>query len=214
MAPEPKPRNQNLTVPNALSLLRIVVVPFFAVAFLKGHLLAAVILLAVSGLSDLFDGLIARKFNQITELGKMLDPLADKLTQGVVALCLAVKFPAICPVLVLFICKELGMLCCAVVLLKKRKRPCAAKWYGKVATVMFYISVGVIVLMDGAFHLSGPVFSGVSYGLLLLTAFMMIYSGIRYFQIFLEILHSDDEKYELNLPDEIRTKTVREPRKK
>lgn len=214
MAPEPKPRNQNLTIPNALSLLRIVVVPFFAVAFLKGHLLAAAILLVVSGLSDLFDGLIARKFNQITELGKMLDPLADKLTQGVVALCLAVKFPAICPVLVIFICKELGMLCCAAVLLKKRKRPCAAKWYGKVATVMFYISVGVIVLMDGAFDLSGPVFSGVSYGLLLLTAFMMIYSGIRYFQIFLEILHSDDEKYELNLPDEIRTKTVREPRKK
>ena len=194
MALERKPRNQNLTIPNALSLLRIVVVPFFAMAFLNGDLLTAAILLAVSGLSDLFDGMIARKFNQITELGKMLDPLADKLTQGVVALCLAVKFPVIRPVLVIFICKELGMLCCA--------------------TVMFYISVGVIVLMDGAFQLSGPVFSGVSYGLLLLTAFMMIYSGIRYFQIFLEILHSSDEKYELNLPDEIRTKTVREPRKK
>lgn len=214
MAPERKARNQNLTIPNALSLLRIIIVPFFAWAFLAGSLPAAAVLLAVSGLSDLFDGMIARKFNQITELGKMLDPLADKLTQGVVALCLAIKFPVICPVLVIFIVKELGMLCCAVVLLKRKKRPCAAKWYGKAATVMFYVSVGTIVVMDGFFRLSGPVFSGVSYALLLLTAAMMIYSGVKYFQIFLEILRSDDEKYELDLPDEMRAKVVREKRAK
>lgn len=214
MAQEQKLRNQNLTVPNALTLLRILIVPFFAWAFLTGHMVTAVVLLSISGLSDMFDGLIARKFNQITELGKMLDPLADKITQGTVALCLAVRFPVIRPVLIIFICKELGMLCCAAVLLKKKKRPCAAKWYGKTATVMFYISVGVIVVMDGVFHLSGPVFSGVACGLLLLTALLMIYAGIKYFQIFQEILHSTDEKYELDLPDEIRAKTVREPRKK
>ncbi len=211
---ERKPRNQNLTVPNALSALRIVIVPFFAWAFLTGHLITAAVLLVVSGLSDMFDGLIARKFDQVTELGKMLDPLADKLTQGVVALCLAIRFPVICPLLVIFILKELAMLVCAALLLKKRKRPCAARWYGKVATVMFYVSVSAIVAMDGFFHLSGPVFSGVAYGMLLLTALMMIYAGVRYFQIFLEILRSDDEKYELYLPGEIRAKTVREPRKK
>lgn len=210
MARESKPRNQNLTVPNALSLVRIIIVPFFAWAFLAGNLPAAAVLLAVSGLSDMFDGLIARKFNQVTELGKMLDPLADKLTQGVVALCLAIKFPVICPVLVIFILKELAMLCCAVVLLKRKKRPCAAKWYGKAATVLFYVSVGTIVVMDGFFQVSGPVFSGISYALLLVTAIMMIYSGVKYFQIFLEILRSDDEKYELDLPDEMRAKVVRE----
>lgn len=214
MPGERKPRNQNLTIPNALSVLRIVIVPFFAWMFLTGHTIIAAVLLAVSGLSDMFDGMIARKFNQITELGKMLDPFADKLTQGVVALCLAVKYPAICPLLVIFILKELGMLCCAGVLLKKKKRPCASKWYGKAGTVMFYVSVGAIVVMDGFFKLSGPVFSWVSYGLLLLTAVMMIYAGVKYFQIFLGILRSDDEKYELDLPDEIKAKTVREPRKK
>lgn len=214
MSGERKPRNQNLTVPNALSVLRIVIVPFFAWCFLRGHLTAAVALLVFSGLSDLFDGLIARKFNQITELGKMLDPFADKLTQGVVALCLAIKFPVVCPLLVLFILKELGMLCCAVILLKKKKRPCAAMWYGKVATVMFYVSVSAIVVMDGFLNLKTGTFETVSYVLLILTAAMMIYSAVKYFQIFLEILRSDDEKYELSLPDEIRAKTVRERRKK
>ncbi len=214
MAGERKPRNQNLTIPNALSVLRIVVVPFFAWLFLTGHTIIAAILLGVSGLSDMFDGMIARKFNQVTELGKMLDPFADKLTQGVVALCLAVKYPVICPLLAILILKELAMLCCAGVLLKRKKRPCAAQWYGKVATVMFYISVGAIVVMDGFFKLSGPVFGWISYGLLLLTAVMMIYSGVKYFQIFLEILRSNDGKYDLDLPDEIRAKTVREPRRK
>ena len=77
---EEKLRNKNLTVPNAMSLFRILVIPFFAYFFLKDNLTAAVIALALSGLSDALDGFVARRFNQITELGKMLDPLADKLT--------------------------------------------------------------------------------------------------------------------------------------
>lgn len=81
---EEKLRNKNLTVPNAMSLFRILVIPFFAYFFLKDNLTAAVIALALSGLSDALDGFVARRFNQITELGKMLDPLADKLTQGTV----------------------------------------------------------------------------------------------------------------------------------
>lgn len=209
MAKEKKPINQNLTVPNALSVLRVILVPFFAWFFMQGNLPAAVAMLALSGLSDMFDGLIARKFNQVTELGKMLDPFADKLTQGVVALCLAVQFPAIRLILAIFIIKELAMLCCAVILLKKEKRPCAAKWYGKAATVMFYVSVAVIVVMDGFFHVEPVTFNIISTVLLLLTAAMMLYSAVKYFQIFLQILHSDDEKLKLSLPDEIRAKTVR-----
>lgn len=212
MSQEVRMKNQNFTVPNALSAMRIVIVPFFAWAFLSGHVQASAVLLVLSGLTDCFDGMIARKLNQVTELGKMLDPLADKLTQGVVAVCLAVRFPSIGLLLFIFVAKELGMLCCAIVLLKKKKRPCAAKWYGKVATVMFYISVCLIVVMDGLFHLSGTVFEIVSYVLLTLTALMMIYAAVRYFQIFLQILRSDDPKDELNLPDEIRTKTPRKQR--
>ena len=213
MSQPKKPINQNLTVPNALSVLRILIIPFFAWFFMRDQLAAAVVLLVLSGLSDCVDGFIVRRLNQVTELGKMLDPLADKLTQGVVALCLAMKFPVIGPVLLVFILKELVMLCCAIGLLKKKKRPCAAQWYGKVATVMFYVSVALIVVMDGFLHVEGLAFQVISYVLLILTAAMMIYSAVRYFQIFLKILRSDDEKYELSLSDEIRAKTVRERRK-
>ena len=210
MSQQKKPINQNLTIPNALSVVRILIIPFFAWSFLQDRLPLAVGLLVLSGLSDCVDGFIARKLNQVTELGKMLDPLADKLTQGVVALCLAMRFPVIGPLLLVFIVKELVMLCCAIGLLKKKKRPCAAQWYGKVATVMFYASVALIVVMDGFLHVEGLAFQVVSYVLLGLTAAMMIYSAVRYFQIFLTILRSNDSRYELSLTDEIRAKTVRE----
>ena len=190
---ERKARNQNLTVPNALSLLRIIIVPFCAWAFVSNDLAAAALLLALSGLTDLFDGLIARRFNQITELGKMLDPLADKLTQGVVALCLAIRFRSIRVVLLLFIVKELIMLACALVLLRKKKRPCASMWYGKVATVLFYLSVCFILVMDGLLGLPWEAFSTYAFFLLGATAMMMLYSAVAYFRIFLEILRSDDQ---------------------
>lgn len=210
MSQQKKPINQNLTIPNALSVVRILIIPFFAWSFLQNKLPLAVGLLVLSGLTDCVDGFIARKMNQVTELGKMLDPLADKLTQGVVALCLAMRFPVIGPLLLVFIVKELVMLCCAVGLLKKKKRPCAAQWYGKVATVMFYASVALIVVMDGFLHVEGLAFQVISYVLLGLTAAMMIYSAVRYFQIFLTILRSNDSRYELSLTDEIRAKTVRD----
>ncbi len=215
MPSEAKPRNQNLTVPNALSVLRLIIVPFFAWTFMTGHTIIATVLLVISGLSDMLDGLIARKFNQVTELGKMLDPLADKITQGVVAICLGIKFPIILPVLMIFVVKELSMLVCASVLLKKKKRPSAAMWYGKVGTAMFYVSVAAVVLMNRAFPnlVPEPARTVISYVLLGATALMMIFAAVQYAKIFWQILHSDDAE-ELDLSDEIRTKTVREPRKK
>ena len=205
MPQETKPSNRVLTVPNAMSGLRILIVPFFAVLYLKGYVAAAVALLLLSGLTDMLDGLIARKFNQITELGKMLDPFADKLTQGVVALCIALRFPAIRPLLLLFILKELLMLCCALVLLKKHKRPCAAKWYGKVATVMFYVSVAAIVAMDGLALAQPHTVHLWAYGLLGATGVMMAYAAFRYFQIFLSILRDEDPEKTGEGPQEDKT---------
>lgn len=197
-------KNQNWTIPNLLSVLRILVIAPFAYFFLHDELLWAVVMLAFSGLSDLFDGMIARKFNQITELGKMLDPLADKLTQGTIAICLAVKHPLLIPILAIFVLKELGMLIGGCVLLKKKKRPCAAKWFGKVATFLFYISAVVIVMMQGVFHLYTTTATIVAYVLLGITAAFMIYAMVRYFQIFLQLLHSEDPKDNLDINKEIK----------
>ena len=185
-----------ITVPNGMSVLRILLVPVFAAFYLNGNLPAAVTTLVISGLTDMLDGLIARRFNQITDLGKMLDPFADKLTQGVVALCIAIRFPSIRPLLLLFILKELLMLSCAVVLLKKNKRPIAAKWYGKVATVMLYMSVSAIVLLDGL-GIMGPDKQNIAAFVMLgLTGIMMAYAAVKYFQIFLAILREPEEKGE------------------
>lgn len=194
MPQEKRPTDRILTVPNAMSALRILLVPFFAALYLRGHVAWAVALLVLSGITDMLDGLIARRFNQITDLGKMLDPFADKLTQGVVALCIAIRFSSIRPLLALFILKELLMLSCALVLLKKHKRPCAAKWYGKVATVMFYVSVSAIVLLDGLGIMGPDKLNIAAFAMLGLTGLMMAYAAVKYFQIFLAILREPEEK--------------------
>ena len=74
------------TIPNIISFIRILLIPVFGVLFYKGELLWALLILAFSGLTDFFDGKLARKLNQVSELGKMLDPIADKLTQATIAI--------------------------------------------------------------------------------------------------------------------------------
>lgn len=100
-----------MTIPNALSLFRIALVPAFAVLYLcsgpDNYLLYwALGILVLSGLTDSFDGIIARKFNQITDLGKLLDPIADKLTQVTVVLCLAIRNTYLIPLLIICVVKD------------------------------------------------------------------------------------------------------------
>lgn len=141
------------TVPNLLSFLRIVMVPIFAVLFLKHELLWAVVVLALSGLSDFFDGKIARRFNQISELGKLLDPVADKLTQATIAVLLFITFykaenrtlHLFAWVFLLFIVKEIVMLIGGALMLYFGIRPGAAEIFGKAATMAFYLVMLIIM---------------------------------------------------------------------
>ena len=80
-----------LTIPNLLSVIRILLIPVFAVLFLKDYVIAAVVVIILAELTDLFDGKIARKFNQVSALGKLLDPIADKLSQMAIVIVLIVK---------------------------------------------------------------------------------------------------------------------------
>ena len=86
---------KNLTIPNILSFIRIVVIVPLVISFLNERFIESGIYLLISGLSDMFDGAIARKFNQVTQLGKILDPIADKLTLIAVVICLAILFPSV-----------------------------------------------------------------------------------------------------------------------
>lgn len=140
------------TVPNWLSFARIIMVPIFAYLFIKGQILWAVFVLFLSGLSDFFDGKIARRFNQISDLGKVLDPVADKMTEITIAVLLFITFRSSSVELVrtfswiflIFIIKELIMVVFGGIMLLLGLRPSAAVIYGKVATFVFY---GVMILM-------------------------------------------------------------------
>ena len=140
------------TIPNWLSFARIIMVPIFAVLFLKGQVLWAVFVLALSGLSDFLDGKIARRFNQVSDLGKVIDPVADKMTEITIAVLLFITFRSSSVDLVrtfswiflVFIIKELIMVLFGGFMLLIGLRPSAAVIYGKVATFVFY---GVMLLM-------------------------------------------------------------------
>lgn len=176
---------RNINIPNALSLLRLLVIAPCVVFFLNDQYFSAAVMLVVSGLSDMLDGMVARRFNQFTPLGAMLDPVADKLTLGAVVICMGIKFPVVIPVVVLLIVKELAMLVAGGVLLKMHKRPPAAKWYGKVATAVFYVSVTVIVALKAVWEIDNNV---VTITLLSLTAAFMVFAFVKYFMVFLSIM--------------------------
>lgn len=144
------------TVPNLLSFIRILLIPVFAVLFYNGHNVAAVACLAVSGFSDLIDGKIARKFNQVSNLGKLLDPIADKLTVFAIAIILFIKFlnaenetlNVFSWVFLLFIAKDIIMLGFGGFMIAMGMRPSAAEIYGKISTVAFYV-VMVLIMAFG-----------------------------------------------------------------
>ncbi len=202
---EKKLRNKNLTVPNFISFVRILIVPFFAYYFINDEIIISIVLLLASGLSDAVDGFIARKFNQITELGKLLDPFADKLTQVAVGVCLGFKFPILFPFFVVFFIKEIGMLVLASSLIKSNKKPSASKWFGKVATVLFYLSVTLIVVLANT-NVSQSTFLIWSIVSLTCTSIMMIYATFKYFAVYKEILNSDEKKYAIDIRQEVKAK--------
>lgn len=180
------------TIPNILSYLRILMIPPFMYLFLKGKYIESAIVIVLSGLSDCIDGFLARRLNQITQLGKMIDPVADKLTLIAVGFCLSVIEPMIIPVIFILALKDILMLIGASVLLKKHIMPVASAWYGKVGTVCFYVSVAAIVVFDMILKFEN--FGIVSFIMLSVTAVIMIYSLIRYYLIFRALINEAKEK--------------------
>jgi len=139
------------TIPNWLCFLRIALIPVFSVMFIKGQYIAAFIIMIVGALTDLFDGKIARKFDMVSNLGKILDPIADKLSQMAIVIILIVKFwdGYLRYILFLFIVKELLMLAGGALLLSKGLRPTAAEMWGKIATTVFYVFMIAIIALGG-----------------------------------------------------------------
>lgn len=184
-------RKENINLPNILSFTRIIIIIPFVLYFLNDDYLLSAAMLALSGLSDMLDGVIARKLNQVTQLGKILDPVADKLTLTAVVICMGIKFPEIFILVVILSVKDLSMLLAGSYLLKKGIEPPAAKWYGKLATVFFYVSVIIIVALKALYGIADP---RISISLLTATALLMLFALFRYFLIFLRLIEGNNEK--------------------
>ena len=125
------------TIPNILSFLRILLIPLMMWLYLgKGDILGAVIVLLVSSLTDVVDGFVARKFNMISDLGKLLDPVADKLTQGCLLIALAITHPKLGLLIALFVLKEAVMLTFGILCFRRTDTVNSSHWYGKACTVI------------------------------------------------------------------------------
>ena len=144
-------KKEVFTIPNLLSLFRLVLIPVYVVIYLNAtqmheYFLAGTIL-AVSCLTDMIDGKIARRFNMISTVGKILDPIADKLTQFTLTLCLSIKYPILRFVLVLFVIKEGFQGIMGLINLRKGKMLPGALLAGKVCTTVLFLSLIVLVLL-------------------------------------------------------------------
>ncbi len=136
-----------LTIPNMLSFLRLALIPFIIWTYcvLKNYYVALG-LLAASAFTDVIDGRIARRFNMVSDFGKLLDPVADKLTQATMILCVFSRYRLILILVILFVIKESMMLICGYIRLKKTDVMSSANWYGKLNTVMMYIIMSVLMV--------------------------------------------------------------------
>lgn len=143
-------KHEILTVPNLLSLFRLLLIPVYVTIYSsasqpRDYFIAGSVL-AVSCLTDAVDGRIARKFNQITQVGKVLDPFADKATQFVLTICLCLRYPVLNPVLALFLVKECFQLVACIVNYRRGKVLPGALPAGKVCTVVLFVSLITMVL--------------------------------------------------------------------
>lgn len=178
-------KNKYFTIPNILGYIRIALLPVFLVMYynsstLKDYIMAFIVL-AVGMLTDAFDGMIARKFNQVTDFGKALDPVADKLTQGALAIAVTFHYKAIIPFLVLFIIKEVYMGVMGLYLIKKQNKWIGAQWFGKICTIILDVGMFVLLLFPNLNSL-------VADGIIIIMTALLIFSLANYIKFHIGLI--------------------------
>lgn len=139
-------KNELFKVPNLLCYLRILLIPVYLYYYFNHNYLLAAIIIVASGLTDFLDGYIARHFNQISNLGKILDPIADKMTQITLAISLSITNHIMAILVVLLLIKDSYMAVMSLILLRKNKKLDGALMYGKICTFVLYIIMIIIIL--------------------------------------------------------------------
>lgn len=171
-----------LTIPNLISLFRILLIPLIILLYCgKKHYTATIMVITISGASDIIDGKIARKFNMVSDVGKVLDPVADKLTQAALVICLIARYTWMWALLALFAVKECLMLLWGYLTLKSTDTINGAKWYGKLSTVVLYAVMMILILFV-------DIPQAIATALMLLCGGMMLLSLVMYGRFYHAIL--------------------------
>ena len=142
----PQKKKEFFSIPNLLCYVRILLLPIFVVLFVleRDGWTAAVLLLSAA--TDVVDGFIARKFHMETELGKFLDPLADKLTQAVVSGCLLIRYPIMWVLFLIILVKESFQAVGGLLMYRRMKSIRSSEWFGKLSTSCFYTVMAYLVI--------------------------------------------------------------------
>ncbi len=178
------------TIPNLMGYFRILLVPVFLWLFVKSEYTPGynvyywlmLVTIGVSGLTDFFDGRVARKFNQVTDWGKMLDPIADKITIGAIIVALAIKYPIVLAMVALYIVKEGYMSIVGMILLKKGQKIEGAMWYGKVCTFATYVIIIALLVFKEMPQMWVDILVFVNMAIMLFTFIMYIPYHVKKFK--------------------------------
>lgn len=179
-----------ISIPNILSYFRIILCLLFVFVYQRNVEYKSLYLgtiLICSGLSDMLDGYIARKYNMITELGKCLDPIADKLTQFILLICLLSKYKMAKVILIIFLIKEIIVTIIGYKVICEQGKNDGAKWYGKLSTVIFYVVTVVLLIFTKINSIFANILLGIS-GIAIIGAF------IGYMRQYIVILKNNREE--------------------
>lgn len=179
--------NKTVTIPNLLSFFRLLLIPVLIWSYcVKKDYSGTGWILLLSGATDIADGFIARHFHMISNLGKVLDPIADKLTQATMLFCLFTRFPHMIVPLVLMAFKELYMAVSGCMVIRKTGKVSGADWHGKIVTVLLYGMVIVHIIWSDITVMASDMMIGIC-------TVMMAVSFVLYFKQHRETLKEHQE---------------------
>ena len=184
-------KKEVLSIPNIMGYFRIILIPIFLYTYYNAtsakdyYIVAGIV--CISGITDFLDGYVARNFNMITELGKFMDPFADKLTQAALVFCLASRHKLMWYLVGLFILKEGFMAVMGIIMLRRGKKLDGAKWFGKVCTAVLYVVMFILILLPS-------INDFIANNLIIICGIFMLMSFILYIQVFYKMHKSIKQK--------------------
>ena len=162
-----------LTIPNILSFFRLCLIPVIMWLYIKKQdYLSTLIILLLSGATDIVDGIIARKYNMISDFGKIFDPIADKLTQMEMLFCLVSRFNYMMIPLVILVVKELISGITSLISFKSANEVKGAVWHGKLTTVTLYSVIAIHLIWFNISRTVSLILVGISIGIMLMSFIM------------------------------------------